>query len=126
MEWEQVLGELIEFVKSAAPQLWEIYRRQVFVGVAQCVLACILLIIAIVVLFRIGSSAMKRYREAEEEKRRNRYASTSSDDIGAIFAWVTAGVLVALLLVLFNSIIGRAINPDYYVIQMLLGTIGAR
>ena len=89
-------------------------------------MACILLIIAIVVLFRIGSSAMKRYREAEEEKRRNRYASTSSDDIGAIFAWVTAGVLVALLLVLFNSIIGRAINPDYYVIQMLLGTIGAR
>lgn len=125
MEWEQILSELVGFVKTSAPALWAIYRRQVLVEIVQCALWLACSLWCCFALEKLGKRLMKLHNDAEEKRKQNAHYTLKSDmDIGAWIAWGTSVLCAFISLALVSGIIGYIINPDYYIIEMMLMAIG--
>jgi len=115
MEWELILSKLVEFVQTAGPQLWEIYKRQVYVEATVGLLQLVLFCVAAVVLFIAGTRSMRKYKEDGD--------TYSPLDVFAVAMWIGSGVFGFLVIVMTGDVIGRFANPDYYVIQALLEAV---
>ncbi len=104
MEWKQILSELVGFVKDAAPALWAIYRRQVFVyGIKSLFFSAFFCV-----------TSIKVYRATKD---------SNDEDIEWLGIFGTF-VFVCISVFLFAYGLERLANPDYYVIQMMLMAIG--
>ena len=121
MEWEQILTELVRFVRDAAPPVWEIYRRQVVIVSVQYTLWALVFCGIGFLSFKTGNAAMKKYKEVSRDCH-----SFSTGDVAAYLMWAIAALLSAIAFAFASDTIGRLINPDYYVIQMMLSAVGAR
>lgn len=112
MDWQQVLGELVGFVKEAAPAVWMIYRRQVVVQVLQYGLWAVTAAIASVALFRLG----KRVAKLDEY----------DADLFATMAYFCFAIAVVLSITFVCNVLGRVVNPDYYIIEMMLSALNVQ
>lgn len=108
---EQVLQELIEFVKSASPLVWETLYRQVYVEALGVFLWVIGLVVAIVTLIRLA----KWSKQQEDED-----TDWEGFDITLYVASALIGVFAFGLLI---SVVKYIANPNYYAIKLILENI---
>lgn len=113
MEWENLLGELVQFVSSAAPELWTIALKQVTVEAVQYALFSI-------VLFAASVAMVIAARRLEKRAKEDRW---SDADMGAVFLHILAPLVFIGAVGLLSSFIWRVINPEYYAIKLLVGYI---
>ena len=106
---DELLSELIAFVKQASPALWQIAQQQVRVEAIQGTIGFALLLAAtalcawVCVVF---------------------YRGNDDSDLAAMVLGAVIGIiaLVWSMLVLVDTI-GRWLNPDFYAIQILVGLV---
>ncbi len=110
MDWQQLLGELVQFVQEAAPAAWEAVRRQAIVtGVQYASVGFIFLILS-------GLSGIASWKDYKKFGRWD-----SEKPMGV---WLFLSIIgAAIAAILFIVSIGRFINPDYYAIKLLIGYI---
>lgn len=108
-ELTKLLPELVQAVRDASPEVWEILIRQSYVMGSVSVITWLatfgLLVVAV------------RYHKSEEQARR----SYDDDDVLSMgMALVAAGAMIVSSLFLFLDGIPRLLNPAYYALQALL------
>lgn len=112
---DKVLQELIEFVKSASPVIWQALYRQVYVEALGFILWAIGLAVLAVILFRLAKFAVKKKEE-------DGYMSDWEILYGfCYFFSVVVGIVAFGLLV---SVIQHVANPQFYAIRFILQNIG--
>lgn len=116
---EDMLRELIEFVKSASPMIWETFQRQVQVQIFQ-------LIFWAVVLSLVGGACAvicyKTYKKVQDKKDESYYSNTD-DVMIMLFSALAALAGLAIGLINVTDAVSRMINPDFYTIQLILEQI---
>jgi uncharacterized membrane protein YjjP (DUF1212 family) len=119
VNWEEAIAELIELVKTSAPHLWFIARRQVYaqvLGSGFAVLASALTVLGCKITV---TYAKKRDREEEESRR-----FYSGEWFVAVVGAIIVGVVAAFLgLTFLYDVIVRLYNPDYYAIKVLIDLV---
>lgn len=109
-----LIAELIEFVKTASPIVWEIFMRQVYMQAIGYLIWAVALIVA-----AFGSKKFGDWFGVKEETQRQ----FETYEVGKWFCYVCAPMFALGVLALLTSMIFRFANPDYYAIQLLLGHI---
>jgi len=126
MNWEEAIAELIGLVKSAAPALWEVARRQAYANAAQKGIALLMMISAIGLLVRGARKAELAYTKAVKEHDgvpRWKWIRTEEDNGGywfLMFCAVLTGVFATLLA---GDLVAQLINPDYYAIKVIIDLV---
>lgn len=117
MNWQDLLGELVALVKTTAPEVWTIARRQVTAeAVEMGIWALWLLILA-------GASLwFARYGRLRASRNRDEWGY-SEWDLAYTSAYILSTGLSLIVLGLFVGLVKRFINPDYYTIEILLSLI---
>ena len=111
MNWEDILWELVQTIESAAPKAWAIALKQVKVEMFHDGMWAFIWLIPAVVSVFIARWAQKRYE--------NSYNKTEGLDSTTI-AWIVGSVVfVMIFLIPIGSLIGKALNPEYYAIKAL-------
>lgn len=108
---EQSLQDLINFIKTVSPVIWETLVRQIYNDAITCLFWALVCGIAAFVLFKIGKKFKKSY-----EKR----TSYNGEDIIYTFAYVGAWISVVLIPILISTGIRMLINPNYYAITNII------
>lgn len=107
----EILSQLIDFVKTASPIIWEAYVRQVYVEIIPMTVLGTLLLIASAIMISVG----KKVKKAE---------NLDKDFEGASFAcFAFAFLLFACGMGAFSKGAAHLLNPNYYAIQMILSQI---
>ena len=107
---EQILVQLIDFLKTASPFVWSILVKQVYSdGVSSLVEALGFLILCIT-LYKLGN-----YGKQQAEK-----DDLSMWEIGRVFSFIGSGIsgLVSFFFLLDG--IQRLYNPEFYAIQCII------
>jgi len=116
---EDVLLKFIDMVSNLAPDVWEVYLRQVQVAKMQTIVILVSCVMAIVFL----SIWMVRVRTKYIRSERDSW----SDDMDNMPLYIIGGFTVLGCIMgavaCINSIIGYSINPSYYAIQALLSPL---
>lgn len=107
MESNELLQELIKLVEQAAPQLWQIAIRQVYVEVIKNMLIFLFLVTLIILLIKV-------YKKVESYK--------LDLELKAVVIFVVV-VLCGFLIFNLYAIIARLINPQFYAIELLLSYV---
>jgi len=105
MEWKDVLGELVTFVKTASPEVWRILIKQVYIIAAQNLIGVGVCVTLAVLLFKAAKSTTLAYHE----------------DDGVDYLMV---MIFSIATILLAAAIARLINPEFYAIQYLLQSLG--
>lgn len=111
---DNVLQELIDFLKTASPLIWEALYKQVYV-IAWAKLAWVT---------GLAISAVTSVILAKWAHRKNEEDSLDSWDGLEAFAYILTGVIV---IISFSLLVGAAMrfaNPNYYAIRLILQQIG--
>ena len=111
--FDNLLTELIDFVKTASPLLWETLIRQVYVQAIATIAWSIGCIIACIVLIKVAKYGHAKCEEDE-------YSSWSA---GEILGWTFAGMFGITAFGLAVSAATYFMNPNYYAIRLILGQI---
>ncbi len=103
----ELLHELIKLVEQAAPQLWEIAIKQVYVEVIKNMMILLFLVILNIFLITVYKKILNYKLDVE------------------LKALVILGVVVLCGFSIFNlyAIIARLINPQFYAIELLLSYV---
>ena len=109
MEWESVLGELVEFIKNVAPDVWSTFVRQVYINAWGFAIAAIALSVTAIPVIRGGNKA----------KLSNDH---DTRDTAGFFYTFGVGLLAIALLCVFLAF-SRFVNPEYFVVRDLLTLI---
>ena len=112
---DKVLQELIEFVKSASPVIWQALYKQVYVEALASFLWAIGLAVLAVILFRIAKWAMAK---KEEE------GYMSDWEILYGFCYFFSGVAGVVAFGFLVSAIKWVANPEFYAIRFILQNLG--
>ena len=108
---DEMLKQLIDMMKTLAPEIWAIYLKQIYVST---IMAWIWSGISLIIM---GGSLYF------VTKLVNKYSDT--DDEGYIFiSSLFVAIFVVMLIVLginLDMAIRYGLNPEYYAIQLLLG-----
>ena len=108
---DNALQELVEFVKSASPVIWEIFIKQVYVHALSLLLWASGMILVAVFLVRVGKWATKE----------NPYGDWDFwIGLSYVFAFVFGFGAFACLI----QAIACIINPEFYAIRFLLSNLG--
>jgi uncharacterized membrane protein YraQ (UPF0718 family) len=103
---DSLLLQLIEFVKSTAPLVWQIMMRQVTAVSISMIIGGIFLLVTSIALYKLGKKL--------------RAASDYEDSPGYILAFLLSGTALLFSIILLISAFMRLYNPAYYAIQLLL------
>lgn len=113
---EDLIFELVKVIKELSPEIWVIYKRQVYVHTVISGLLAFLFLLFPVIAF--GMCKWKREWFFE-----NRYSNNNKEELsptgGLSLLFSGLFVILAIMLILFT--ISHLMNPDYYVVQLLLG-----
>ena len=112
MEWKDMLGQLVDWLKLVGPELWRMARLQVYATAVEMYIWAVGLSIGSVILGRLG----KQFAGKHE----------SWHDNWDIAAGFTIAFCVILIMVAFGMFIGatkRIIGTDFYVIRILIGLV---
>ncbi len=111
MDWTQVLSQLIEMVKTTAPDLWRIANTQVqaqiycnqFWGIFLAVVSTIILVIVLALYFK---------------------RDTMNDNIiWVVILSIFLAITTLLSAVCFVTLRMMAMSPEYYAIQQIMQLI---
>ena len=111
---DTVLQKLVEFVETASPFLWETLYRQVYVQVFQNLFWALILLV-------LTFASYKLYQYCKVKKEED--GEYSSWEIGIFFGVTVAVIFPILSLVCFSEVVVRLMNPNYYAIQLILGSV---
>ena len=109
MEYQELLGQLVEFVQEVAPMVWRIAMKQVMVEAVQWGMAAVFSLMVVAVLVLVARYFYKKCNEDNE------------DIENVLFPSALAVILFAFSLFFVAEVVGRLINPEFYAIQLLLG-----
>jgi len=112
MEWEDILWELIELVENAAPKMWQIAVKQVYVQALQKYIISGILLLSGVFLF-FNTERLNKKNEEED----NSYSGEWR------FLHLITIILFIIILGETTAAIGCSINPEYYAIKTLVGLV---
>jgi uncharacterized membrane protein YidH (DUF202 family) len=112
---DQVLQELVEFVKTASPVIWEALYRQVYVIAASRLLWAIGLAVLIYGALRFAKTAWAWHEEDGGFADYNQLAYV---------CYVISVVLGTAAFGLVVSAFMRLANPNYYAINLILYKLG--
>ncbi len=116
----EVLQQLLDFVKSASPQVWATLVRQVYVDAIMDIVWAVILIAAAVFLYLLA----KRCRAEQEET--DSFSSDEAWDMAAISSYVGMGFCVLLTLVMLTAAMPRFANPEFYAIRWLASVLDSK
>jgi hypothetical protein len=118
---DQVLQKLIEFLQNASPLVWHIFIKQVYIDAATNIVLAIILLVPFVVLVRGGNRARIMLKQEQTDRSTNESADHWE---GMAWAYYLSSAFPGIAsFILFTTAIGYLINPEYYVIQMILSKI---
>lgn len=109
----EAIQELIDFIKTASPVIWETLIRQVYVEVAGKILWVVGLLVLCFFLFRFGKKFYEKYQE-------DSYSMFDLAYYTCLFFSGASGVMAFSLIV---SAIMWAINPQFYAIRYILQSL---
>ena len=109
---DQVLLELVEFVKGASPVIWEALYRQVYVEALGGILWSVGLFCLSAILFRLGKFCYGQHTK-----------SYDSWDIAYVFSYFSAGASSVIAFGLLVSAVKYLANPEFYAIRFILQSI---
>ena len=112
MEYQELLGQLVEFVQEVAPMVWRIAMKQVMVEAVQWGMAAVFSLMVVAVLVLVARYFYKKCNEDNED---------IEDIENVLFPSALAVILFAFSLFFVAEVAGRLINPEFYAIQLLLG-----
>jgi len=115
---DDVLRELIEFLKDASPLVWNALIKQVYVEASGNLAWAIVLLIAAIVLYKLGKLSKQKSKGDEEH-----YPSPEWAIICGLF-WVSSASAAMFSFGLLVSAVQRFINPEFYAIRFILWNIG--
>lgn len=108
---DQVLQDLINFIKNTAPMVWETLVRQVYNDAITYFFWALTLLVFTIILWRAG----KKWEKACEEE---------DDDSGYFMApYILAVVFAIIIPVLISTGIRMFVNPNFYAIKSILTMI---
>jgi len=110
---EEILRHLMEIVQETTPAVWAIAKRQVASIVVQMLVCCVLCLIGTVVLVRLAAFCQRKHHDTFDDWDVARSFSLAGAVASGVFATALAIDLIMHL-----------VNPDYYVIKVLLSLIG--
>lgn len=114
---EELLKELIEFVRSASPMVWETFQRQVYVAAAYSVVWGVIALVFSIALLWLARYWYNKRQQISDRFDRLDYSTGM---------WLSAVFGVALLagsLAFFMDAAAHYMNPNYYTIQLILGNL---
>jgi len=108
---DQALQDLINFIKNAAPMVWETLIRQVYNDAITYTFWALTLLVFTIILFRVG----KRWEKTSEEEH---------DDSGiCMLPYAFAVIFIIAIPILISNAIRMFVNPNFYAIKSILGMI---
>lgn len=104
---DKTLQELIDFIKSAAPVLWEVLVKQVYADIATYLIWTVITAVMAYFLIKIAKKMLKE------------------DELNPLGFFSAFGGATALILspVLLTQAVRMLINPYYYAITNILATL---
>ena len=112
MELKEILFELIALVKGAAPIVWEMGVRQVYVDAARVGLFAVLtFVVDVVFLYQTG-----RWRKGLPDSSNSYWDKNDS----CALMWVIGLALAIAFVIMLCTIAGYLINPNYYAVKLLI------
>lgn len=114
------LTDILERIEQLAPQVLEIYQRQVYANIVEATLWTLFFIGLSVALFCVGM----HYKEIIDEKNEERRWVSDSLEIGTVFSFLGSGILLLLGFFVLTTCVKMLVNPDYYALTMLLDALG--
>lgn len=107
MNMDEALIELVKAIQAVAPSVWEIYMKQVIVnGIQDAIWILIMVVLGIICVPRIG-----------------RFLEELDDSTIPPLVWLIVALFGSIPLFLLLDLIGYFVNPEYYVIKLMLETI---
>lgn len=114
---EELLTQLIDFVKDASPQLWDVLIKQVYSNaVVQLVVGILLLIIGIV-----GVTWIVRLYRISNDRENDNYGN----DYVLLYPFIATGVFVCFFvaLIFIPGGLQQFYNPEYYAITDIINSL---
>jgi len=114
---EEILRELIDLVKEASPKVWSIYRQQVVVQATQDMIWAVFMIALIITGSYFARKIITKLID-------NSYDWDDRETFTALAVIISIAILIGVLFLVISltTITGYLLNPDYYVIQLLIKT----
>lgn len=113
MEWNSLLQELVDLVKSTAPELWRIAIQQVFVQAVGYGLGVVALLAFGLYFLWVAVQIKRSENYSQDEDAPSQYGLS-------LFASIA---LFSGLLILLYQVLGRLINPEFYAIELLINYV---
>ena len=116
MDWRDLLEELISLVETAAPKLWEIAIRQVYVEAIRNAVWVVFAAIFVVVCWRL----LKYFSKHQGQDLFDGWEIDKLEPALSVF-----GLTISLLILVYNTneLISKLINPAYYAIEILISYV---
>ena len=118
MEWSELFNELVELVKTAAPALWAIARRQVYAEAVGEIFAAL----AFGAITYVCLCMFRWFKSKAVDPKKDCY-DRDGWWVGTVCSAIAAGGFFFGVLIPLCNAIKYLINVDYYAIQILIGLV---
>jgi len=108
---EQLLQQLIDFINSASPVVWNAFVRQVY---ANSIVSILFGLLSLAIAIGVSLLA-KRYYKIKIFKEKNGW-DAENETIAAYLSMTLSAIMVIATLGLIANAIKGFLNPDYYAI----------
>jgi hypothetical protein len=104
---DTLLTQLIDFIKSASPLIWEAFTKQVYAEALSKLTGALLALTLSIVAIIIGNKV--------------HHAKCNEEFVGLeYFIWLVSVVFAIMFIALLSTVAMRFYNPNFYAIQMIL------
>jgi hypothetical protein len=110
----EVLAQLVAFLKEASPLVWSTLIKQVYIEASANIAWSIGLLVVCVLLAKLGNYRRKQYAEDE-------YSDWQQC---MWFLYLGSGIFGAIAFALVVSALMHFANPEFYAIRFILSNIG--
>lgn len=110
----EVLSELVAFLKEASPLVWSALIKQVYIEASANIAWAVGLVVVCVLLAKLGNYGRKIYEEDD----------MSDWEIGQWFAYAGSAISGLVAFGLFVSALMHFANPEFYAIRYIISTLG--
>ncbi len=113
---DETLRKLIEFIQDASPVVWQTLIKQVYVEASARILWALALLVLGYLVIKLVNAKKKKYDEDYDD---GQFLEDSAWAVG----YIIAAVIFIIAFALFVSSLMRFMNPQFYAIRFILGTI---
>lgn len=114
---DELLKELIEFIKSASPMVWETFQRQVYVAAAYSIVWGVIALVSGIALLWLARYWYNKKQQISDHYDRLDYS------MGTWLSVILGVSILAGSLAFFMDAAAHYMNPNYYTIQLILGNL---